>query len=147
MITMSPAVSRMPLWLWTVAAMGVAWNVLGLVQLFDFLVQTRASLMMKGMSPPAANLYYGLPTWMKLAFAVGSIGGLAGSLTLAARQRAAIPMCAASLAGYVLLYLGDLHHGVFDVIPGQMAILSLVVAVACALLAAAWYAGRRRCIT
>lgn len=131
-----------PIWLLAVAAFGVAWNVFGLMQLADFIGQTRASLMMKGMSAPAADLYYGLPAWMKLAFAIGSGGGLIGSIALAAGRRIAVPVFAVSLAGYVALYAGDAAYGVFAVIPGQMAILSLVVAIAVALLAASLTARR-----
>jgi len=131
-----------PVWLLMVAAFGVAWNVFGLVQLANFIGQTRESLMMKGMSAPAADLYYGLPAWMKLAFAIGSGGGLIGSVALAAGPRVAVPILAASLAGYVALYAGDVAYGVFAAIPGQMAILSLVVAIAVALLGAALVARR-----
>lgn len=92
--------------------------------------------MMKGMTPPAAELYYGLPVWMKLVFAIGSFGGLIGSLMLGARRRAATPIFAGSLAGYVALFADDYAYGVFDAIPGQMAVLLLVVAVAVALLVA-----------
>lgn len=50
---------------------------------------------------------------MKLAFAVGSIGGLAGSVALAARSAVAVPILLASLVGYLALYAGDYAHGVF----------------------------------
>lgn len=128
--------ARMPVWLLVVAAFGVAWNVFGLVQLVDFIGQTRASLMMKGMSASAAELYYGLPAWMKLAFALGSGGGLIGSIALGLARRIAVPILAGSLVGYVSLYAGDVAYGVFAVIPGQMAILSTVVGIAVALLGA-----------
>ena len=52
---------------------------------------------MKGMSAPAGDLYYGLPLWMKVAFAVGSIGGLVGSVLLGLRRSAAVTVLAASL--------------------------------------------------
>lgn len=143
MIDMAPAQTRLPVWLWVMAAFGVAWNVFGLVQLADFIGQTRASLMMKGMSPTAADLYYALPVWMKAAFAIGSTGGLIGSLALAARRRWAVPVFGVSLAGYVALYAGDYGYGVFEVIPGQMAVLSLVVAIALGLAAVSLWALRR----
>ena len=57
--------TRLPFWLYLAAAFGVTWNVFGLVQLADFVGQTRDSLMMKGMTPAAADLYYALPAWMK----------------------------------------------------------------------------------
>lgn len=125
------------MWIFIVAAFGVACNAFGIIQLADFVTRTRASLLMSGMTPAAAELYYGLPIWMQLVFAVGSIGGLVGSLALLVRPRVAVPVLAASLAGYVTLWFGDLSYGVFDVVPGQMAILSVVVAIAVALLAIA----------
>ncbi len=134
---------RLPLWLWAVAGLGVAWNLFGIAQLVDFATQTRASLMMKGMSAAAADLYYGLPVWMTLAFAVGSGGGLLGSVTLACRRSATIPILALSLAGYLALFAGDYAYGVFAAIPGQMAVLVIVVAIAALLLAAGLRARQR----
>lgn len=133
----------LPVWVWVVAAFGITWNVFGLVQLADFIMQTRASLMMNGMTPNAVEIYYTLPAWMKVAFAIGSVGGLAGSLALAGRQRLAIPIFVASLLGYIALYVGDYAYGVFDVISGQMAVLSVVVAIAVALLGASLAARRQ----
>ncbi len=95
------------------------------------------------MSPEAARLYYGLPPWMTFVFAIGSIGGLVGSLLLLARRSPAVPIFAASLTGYIALFAGDYAYGVFDAIPGQMAILAFVVAVAAALLGAAWFSRDR----
>ena len=143
MTDLRSSMMRLPLWLWIVAAFGVAWNVFGLVQLTDFVWQTKASLMMKGMSPAAADIYYGLPLWMKLAFALGSFGGLFGSVALVARKGVAVPIFVASLAGYIALYAGDYAYGVFDVIPGQMVILSVVVAIAAILLVAGVVARRQ----
>lgn len=143
MIDANSGPARLPLWVWVAAGLGAAWNGFGLVQLTDFLSQTRASLMMKGMSPAAADLYYALPIWMKLAFAVGSIGGLLGSIALAGRRDSAVPIFGTSLLGYVGLYAGDYAYGVFAAIPGQMGILSAVVAIAIGLLSASVVAKRR----
>ena len=128
---------RSPRWVWAIAALGLAWNLFGIVQWYGFVTQTQAGLMMKGMTPSAAALYYGLPTWMKLAFAIGTFGGLCGSLALIVQRPAAIPVLAVSLAGYVALFAGDYAYGVFDAIPGQAAILSVVVAIALGLLSVA----------
>ena len=70
------------------------------------------------MTPPAAKLYYGLPVWMRLVFAIGSFGALIGSLMLGARRRAATPIFPVSPAGYVALFAGDYAYGVFDAIRG-----------------------------
>ena len=137
---------KLPAWLWIVASFGIAWNTFGIIQLIDFITQTQASLMMKGMSWSAAELYYGLPAWMKLAFAIGSVGGLIASLALVTRRRAAAPVFAASLIGYIALFAGDYVYGVFAAIPGQMMVLTFVVAVAVGLLGASVVASRKRLI-
>lgn len=136
------AKQEVALWVVIVGVLGTAWNIFGLIQLADSVMQTQQSLMMKGMTPAAAELYYGLPTWMKLAFALGSGGGLVGSALLVLGSRNAVPVFAASLIGYVALFAGDAAYGVFEVIPGQMAVLSFVVAFAAALLLAGVLARR-----
>lgn len=134
---------RLPVWLAAAALLGAAWNVFGVVQLADFATQTQASLMMSGMSPEAARLYYGLPFWMTIVFAIGSIGGVIGCVLLLARNRVAVPIFALSFAGYIALFAGDYAYGVFEAIPGQMAILATVVLIAAVLWGVAWVARRR----
>ncbi len=133
----------LPGWLALVALLGAGWNAFGIFQLADFVTKTQASLLMSGMSSEAARLYYGLPSWMTIVFAVGSTGGLIGSFALLARRSAAVPVFATSLLGYIALFAGDYAYGVFDAIPGQMAILAFVVLVAASLLIAAWVARSR----
>ncbi len=135
--------ARIPAWLWATAGLGLAWNLFGIVQLFDFVNQTHNSLAMKDMSPAAADLYYSLPDWMKVAFGLGSVGGLIGSVLLGLRRAAATQVLAASLLGYVALFAGDYAHGVFDLIEGQLAILTMVVAIATGLMSASAFARRR----
>jgi hypothetical protein len=88
-------------------------------------------------------VYFSLPAWMTAVFAIGVFGGLLGSLALLARRAAALPVLAASLFGYVALFSGDVYFGVFDALPGQLAILAFVVLIALALLATAWAARSR----
>ena len=78
----------------------------------------------------------GYPAWMTLAFAVGVFGGLAGSVLLLMRRRAAMPVLRALLVAYVGLWVGDALHGVFAAMGApQVGILTLVVAIAAALVA------------
>ncbi len=133
----------LPSWLALVALLGTGSNAFGLFQLADFVTKTQASLMMSGLSPEAAQLYYWLPLWMTIVFAVGSIGGLIGSCALLARRSAAVAVFATSLLAYIALFAGDYAYGVFDAIPGQMAILAFVVLVAACLLIAAGVARSR----
>jgi hypothetical protein len=114
----------------------LAWNAFGVVQFLKTLRSTPESLTQMGMTPHQAAVYSSYPAWMTLAFAVGTFGGLAGCLLLLLRRRAATPVLAASLAGYVVLFAGDVTEGVFAALGApQVATLSAVVAIAAALFA------------
>ena len=129
--------ARMPRWAWTVIACGLAWNLFGLFQLVQTLQQTEQTGMMSGMSAEAARVYYNLPAWMSLAFALGAGGGALGCLAMAFRWSAALPILALSAAGYGTLFLGDWLHGLFDLLPNQLGVLLAVLAIAAGLLATA----------
>ena len=58
-------------------------------------------------NPPALN-GWAIPTATDIAFALGVLGGLVGSVLLLLRHRTALPVFAASLAGYIVLYIGDI---------------------------------------
>ena len=117
---------------------GLMWNAYGLVQFAGALGKTEAALVAQGLTPEQAAVMAGLPGWMTLAFGLGVVGGLAGSAALVLRHRAALPVLALSLAAYVVLWLGDLALGVLAVMGApQVAILTLVVAMAVGLLAVA----------
>lgn len=132
------ALPRTPRLIASFAALGAAWNLFGIYQWWGQFEASPAMLMGKGMTPEQATLYASLPWWMTLVFAIGVFGGLAGSLLLMAGRRAAVPVFAASLAGYLALYAGDIALGVFAVFgTPQVAILSTVVVIAIGLLAVA----------
>ncbi|MBS2015490.1 MAG: hypothetical protein JST00_21560 [Deltaproteobacteria bacterium] len=120
-----------------IAAAGIAWNAFGVVQLLQTLRSTPESLVRMGMTPMQASVYASYPAWMNVAFAVGAFGGLLGSLALLLSQTAAAKkVFAASLLGYVVLFVGDLTEGVFAALgASQVAILTFVIAVAAGLLA------------
>ena len=126
-----------PAWLWIVAALGIGWNIFGVFQFLASLGQSEGRLMMGGMTAQQAAAYSALPLWMTAAFALGVFGGIAGSLALLLRRPISIPIFATSLLAYVALWAGDCAHGLFDILPQQMAILNLVVAIAGGLLVAA----------
>lgn len=139
-LTLDVRGSRAPALLWTMAGLGVLWNLYGIYQFIGTLTPAGRSAMAAGMTAAQAQIYFSLPAWMTAAFAVGVCSGLLGSLALAARRTAALPIFAVSLAGYIGLFVGDMYFGVFDAMPGQLAILALVVLVAVALFATAWVA-------
>lgn len=142
-LTLDARGTRNPAWLWGTAGFGVLWNFYGICQFTGSLTSTGRAAMATGMTASQAQVYFSLPGWMTAAFAIGVFGGLLGSLTLAARRAVAVPVLAVSLFGYTGLFSGDLHFGVFDALPGQLAILAFVVLFAVALLGVAWAARTR----
>ncbi len=136
--------ARTPVWFRAIVGLGVLWNVFGVYQFATQTFADEAMLLNGGMTPAQAALYAGLPLWMPIAFGVGTIGGLIGTLLLLAGRRAATAVLAASLAGYVVLYIGDITEGVFAAFgTPQVVILSSVVAIAIGLLLLARLAARR----
>lgn len=138
-----PQTSRRPLWLMVPAGAALAWNVFGLWQFGKFLTQTPASLMAEGMTEAQAAAYTALPGWMTLVFAVGVIGGTLGTALLLWQRRSAVAVLGVSLAGYIALFAGDWAYGLFEVLPSQLAILSMVVGIAAASLGLALFAAKR----
>lgn len=109
---------------------GVAWNLFGVLQFVQSLLATSQTWMTKGLRAEQVALYQGLPGWMSVAFGIGVVLGLAGSLALGLRQRMAEPLLAISLAACTLLFLGDAAYGVFAAIPAQLGIMIVVLAMA-----------------
>lgn len=143
-LAMETARPTAPAWLWGTATLGIAWNLFGLVQFAGSFTQTTESLMAAGMTSAQADIYLALPAWITAAFAIGVIGGLLGSVALLLRRRGSRQVFAASLAGYLVLFAGDFHNGVFAAIPAQLAILAVVVVIAFALLWVSLQADRQR---
>jgi hypothetical protein len=125
------------------AGLGLAWSLFGLLRFAQTSLASEAELLAGGMTPAQAALYAALPGWMTAAFALGVLGGTVGCALLLLRRRAAVPVLAASLAGYVVLFAGDVTEGVFAAFgPSQVVILTFVVAIAAGLLALARHAER-----
>lgn len=123
-------------WFWAAAILGIAWNVFGVVQFLAQFGATESALMGDGMTAEQAALYAAQPMWMTIAFAIGVFGGVLGSVLLLLRRRAAMAVFAASLGGYIVLYIGDITTGIFKAFgASQVMILTTVVIIAAALLA------------
>ncbi len=134
----TPAMPSKPAWLWASGLLGLAWNAYGVVQFAGSVRATPDSLVAMGPEPAQAMTMTSYPLWMTAALAVGVFGGLAGSALLLLRRAAALPVLAASLAAYVLLYVGDIAEGVFAAMrPSQVVVLTAVVIIAAGLLWAA----------
>lgn len=132
----------MPLGFWAIALSGLAWNIFGVVQFAGQVTQTESAMMGAGMTAEQVAVYSALPVWMDLVFGIGTVGGVIGCGLLLLRSKFAVPVFAASLVGYIILFAGDIVNGVFAAFgPSQVAILSTVVAIAAGLY---WYAQRLR---
>lgn len=138
-----PQPAKRPLWLILPTTACFSWNVFGLWQFGGFLTQTTESLMAEGLTEAQALAYNSLPAWMTLVFAIGVIGGTLGTALLMLQRKGAVPVLAISLAGYVALFVGDWAHGLFAILPIQLAILSTVVAIAVASLGLSLFAASR----
>lgn len=124
-----------PYWFGVAAAVGLVWNLFGIMQFLPTINGTVGSFMANGLTKEQAELYVNLPVWMTLAFAVGVFGGTLGSVLLLLRHSAAQHVFLLSLLAYIVLYIGDITEGVFAVFGlKQVAILTIVVAIALALL-------------
>ena len=130
------------LWFWAAAGLGLAWNLFGAFQFISSLSATLESLKAQGMTAEQAAVMLGYPAWMTIVFAVGVFGGVLGCGLLLLRKAAAVPVFAASLAGYIALYIGDIVHGVFAALGmPQVIVLSAVVLIAAGLM---WLARHAR---
>jgi hypothetical protein len=134
----TPTSARAPYWITAAALGGTAWNIFGIVQFAGSVMATESSLIASGLTPEQAAVMTGYPAWMTLAFALGVLGGFAGSVLLLLRGPAAMPVLLASVVAYVALWIGDAVFGVFAAMGAQqVAILTVVVAIAAALYALA----------
>jgi hypothetical protein len=123
---------------------GLLWSLFGA---FQFTVQTindEAGLIANGMTPEQAQLYAGLPVWMAVVFAIGTLGGTLGCALLLVRRKSGVAVLALSLAGYLVLWAGDAALGVFALFGApQIIVLTLVVVIAAGLVCLARWLDRR----
>lgn len=130
-----------PAWYRPVLFLGLAWNVFGVFQFLQTVNGSVGSLMANGLTQAQAELYAGLPLWMHVAFAVGVFSGALGCVLLLLQQKVARFVLGLSLVSYVILYVGDITHGVFAAFGmSQVLVLSAVVLIAAGL---HWMSGSR----
>ena len=128
-----------PLWFWIAAALGLAWNVFGIVRFLATVGATTEALIRDGMTAAQAALYVTLPVWLHIVFAIGVFGGALGCVLLLLRKRLSVAVFVISLVAYIALYLGDAALGVFAALGmPQVIVLTVVVTIAGALLWLAW---------
>lgn len=91
---------KAPWHLWVIAIVGILWNSMGAMDYF--MTQTRNEGYMSAFTPEQLSFFYGLPTWTVACWAIAVWGGVAGTIFLLLRQRAAVWIFLASLVAMVL---------------------------------------------
>lgn len=122
-------------WLSIVAGLGIAWNLFGALPFFRSVTATEASLMASGMTQEQAAAMTGYPIWVTIAFAIGVMSGIVGSVLLLMRHALTQPVLVLSLVMYSALWGGYAFYGVFAAFGmSQIVIMTTVVVIAVALL-------------
>lgn len=82
----SPA--KTPWHLWTVGALSLLWNAVGVV---DFtMTQTKNESYMSAFTPAQLEYFYGFPIWVVLAWGIATWGSALGSVLLLMRRKLAV---------------------------------------------------------
>jgi hypothetical protein len=94
--------AKTPWHLWAVGAFGLLWNAYGAYDYAMSKLQGAPYYQSVGMTPAQIAQMDAMPTWMTSVWAVGVWGAVMGSVLLLLRSRLAVPVFAASLAGFVM---------------------------------------------
>lgn len=82
----SPA--KTPWHLWTVGALSLLWNAVGVV---DFtMTQTKNESYMSAFTPAQLEYFYGFPIWVVVAWGIATWGSALGSMLLLLRRKLAV---------------------------------------------------------
>ena len=98
-----------PILFWIIAIVGLLWNAMGA---FDYIMtQTQNENYMANFTEAQLEYFYGFPSWMVAAWAVGVWGSFFGSLAMVMRKAWAVWLFGASLLG---LLVSSLYNFVFS---------------------------------
>jgi hypothetical protein len=87
-VTRSQTAVKTPWHLWLIGIVGLLWNAIGA---FDFVMTTsKNETYMSAFASDQLAFFYGLPFWVKVAWAVAVWGGVIGSILLLVRKRQAV---------------------------------------------------------
>lgn len=126
------------------AALGLAWNLLGVLALFGQLTTSEAAV--AGMSAAERTLLENTPAWVTMAFGIAVAAGTIGCLLLLIRRREAKAALATSLTAVFVqlsfyLVLSDAVHMLG---PGALIQPLMVLAIGTGLIFLSIHAGRRQ---
>jgi hypothetical protein len=108
--TTAPA-AKTPWHLWVVGIVSLLWNAMGAM---DFtMTHLKPDDWLKAFTPEQVAYLQGFPLWSEVAWGVGTLGSLLGSVLLLLRMSAAFHLFAASLVGalFTSLYSFGLSDG------------------------------------
>lgn len=126
--------THIPVGFWVAAALGLVWNLIGIVQFLSTTGATVDALVKTGMTMEQAQFYVKLPGWLHIAFAIGVFGGTVGCVLLLLGKSAADIVLWVALIVDVSRFALDAVLGVFRVMgTPQVVVLSFVVLIAAAL--------------
>lgn len=127
--------AKTPWHLWVVGVISLLWNAMGAL---DFtMTQLNNEAWLKGFTPEQLAYFHGFPLWSLVAWGLGTWGSFLGSVLLLLRQRFAVQLFGASIAGALLtnLYSYSLSDGMKVMKNGAgMVIFSAVIFVIIVLL-------------
>ena len=86
-----------PRWFYVISALGLVWNLLGLVAFFFQMTMDLSQL-----ADAERAFYETMPLWAKIGFGTAVISGTVGCLALLLRKSWALPMLLLCLAGIVV---------------------------------------------
>jgi len=129
--------STVPRSFWVIAALALAWNLVGVYAYIGQVTMTDEAVMQL---PEAQRTFYQtVPAWAVGAFAIAVFGGALGCLLLLLRKSLATPVLVLSLAGVaVQMYHSFAIANAIDVYgPGGLVMPAMIVVIAVFLI---WYA-------
>jgi hypothetical protein len=131
-----------PRWFWLAAAAAILWNLIGVVAYIMDVTMSAETLA----TLPAAEreLYESEPVWVTGVYAIAVFAGLAGSILLALRKSAALPVLALSLVAVLvqMLHTFALSDTLAVLGPSGIALPAVIVVIGAALVWLALHARR-----
>jgi len=122
---------------WVVVVLGLFWNGFGAFNFYLSMTMDDAALQTAGMTAEQITYLRAMPGWTMVAYALGTIGALIGTILLLLRSKWAVHVFALSLAGFLAtrVYMYALSDGA-KIIPS----FGLDAAILAGCLFFLWYA-------
>ena len=103
-----------PVWFWVVAAIGLVWNLFGVMAYLGSVYMPPEAL--EALDPDRQAFIENTPGWVTGAFAIAVFAGTLGCLLLLFRKKLAIPFLGASLGGILVQqYYGFIGSNALEV--------------------------------